>query len=338
MHARRAVLDVYGDVVRVAHWAHTIRPERCARFDHARRMTEWHRRWQSECSDAARVEVAVERAGRRRVADVVTPFGWALEFQHSRIGASVYQARTDHYQGRVAWVFDTSEAAGGSLERHGNLLVWLDQRAAKNHRHPYRDGLLFLDAGPGLWLLPPDGSATWTDATGSRFARMNACAWWSRERFVSRWINGDVLPLAEPVLTPWAAARAAADPAARRRGSIEGPAAAAPRHQDRPTPCGYSGDRRQLVGATALPAAVAPLGTADPWAPVPTAAPDATAPGRAAEAEAPVARLDPWAATRSCADCGAGIPSGHVRCRDCRAAMYRPRVTPDPALPLGVKL
>lgn len=234
------------DPERVAHWRHIHRgggAPSCWSQAAARGKGEWHLRWQAECAEAARVEVPTVRDGRRRVADVVTPFGWAVEFQSSPIGRADYQGRTDHYRGRVVWVFDTCEERGGSLHLDpGGRLEWLDKRTA-NRQGRYRDGLIFLDAGDGLWMLPADGRGVTAGSDGYLRVHRGLCPWWTRERFAAAWINGPHLPLAEPVGTPWEAAEAA------RRAAAPKPAR--PQQSRRRAAdtwqCWYTGDRSALV-------------------------------------------------------------------------------------------
>lgn len=234
------------DPIRVAHWRHIVRSDTCPTVTRDRdRVTEWHRRWQTECVDADRVEVRVERDGKHRVADVMTRFGWAVEFQHSPIGRRTYQDRTDHYRGRVVWVFDfATDTYAGDFAIEDRALAWLDRRKS-NTIGPYRDGLIFLDAGDVLWLLPPGKLGVGRD--GNARIPVHRCARWSRSRFADRWLNGDVMPLEEPVATSWQLDRIRQAAAAAVAAPVV-PRVPRPRRPVEDTwQCRFDGDRDQLV-------------------------------------------------------------------------------------------
>lgn len=95
-----------GDVV-TWHWAHahTIDAESC----HVEHETEWHLGWKTRCGDADRIEVA--RGARR--ADVLTPYGWAVEFQHSAMDVREATARERDWRRRLVWVVDARDAYAG---------------------------------------------------------------------------------------------------------------------------------------------------------------------------------------------------------------------------------
>lgn len=98
----REMVAKTGDVI-TWHWAHThdesdpcqVEPE-----------TEWHLGWKSRCTDTARIEVA--RGSRR--ADVLTPYGWAVEFQHSPLSVGEVHSREADWRRNLIWVMDGREA------------------------------------------------------------------------------------------------------------------------------------------------------------------------------------------------------------------------------------
>lgn len=87
------------------HWSHYPNTEReCATAGMPE--TEWHRGWKARCEDAERIEVAV---GNRR-ADVLTRYGWSIEFQHSAQTREQIHTRRRDWKGRLVWCFDELEA------------------------------------------------------------------------------------------------------------------------------------------------------------------------------------------------------------------------------------
>lgn len=94
---KKPVVAKVGEVVS-AHWAH-LSGQDC---DTWYEMTAWHKQWQEQVPIERR-EVVI---GDHR-ADVVTPSGWVVEFQHSPIDPAEVAKREAHY-GTGIWVVDTS--------------------------------------------------------------------------------------------------------------------------------------------------------------------------------------------------------------------------------------
>jgi hypothetical protein len=105
-----AMLAKTGEVVSW-HWAHLTENPHCA----AALESEWHLGWKSEATHPG-VEVAV---GKRR-ADVLAPYGYAIEFQRSALTREEVQAREDDWERKVIWIFYAKEA----YERPGGLEFW----------------------------------------------------------------------------------------------------------------------------------------------------------------------------------------------------------------------
>jgi hypothetical protein len=93
------------------HWAHLTENPHCA----AALESEWHLGWKLEATHSG-VEVAV---GKRR-ADVLAPYGYAIEFQRSALTREEVQAREDDWGRKVIWIFYAKEA----YERPGGLQFW----------------------------------------------------------------------------------------------------------------------------------------------------------------------------------------------------------------------
>ena len=88
--------------VRIRHWAHKGQRV-CDRW--WENETEWHRGWKDQFP--ADWQEVVHRApdGERHIADVKTPNGWVLEFQHSKIQPDERRSREEFYRGLI-WVVD----------------------------------------------------------------------------------------------------------------------------------------------------------------------------------------------------------------------------------------
>lgn len=92
-----------GDVV-TWHWAHLH--DQDADACHVEPETEWHLNWKARCPDPDRIEAV---RGNRR-ADVLTPYEWALEFQHSAISVSDARSRERDWRKHLIWIVDAREA------------------------------------------------------------------------------------------------------------------------------------------------------------------------------------------------------------------------------------
>lgn len=147
---RRPVLAKCGEIVR-SHWAHLPNTD-CSWANHPGE-TPWHADWKLTCSDAARVE---HTNGDHR-ADVISPAGHAIEFQHSPIDPVSIRARERHWV-RGHWIYDgvgTEDGQRLRLSRHPDRMdedyrsitwerprllahkatwpVWVDLGAADGH-------------------------------------------------------------------------------------------------------------------------------------------------------------------------------------------------------------
>ena len=88
---------------RVAHWAHRgIRD--CDSW--AEKETDWHRAWKNnfpaECQEFVQRD---GQSGEKHIADVRTPHGLVIEFQHSHIDPPERTAR-ERFYGNMVWVVD----------------------------------------------------------------------------------------------------------------------------------------------------------------------------------------------------------------------------------------
>ena len=89
---------------RIWHWAHKGR-RHC---DHWwENETEWHRAWKNQFPADWQEIVQYDEEGERHIADVKTPDGFVVEFQHSYIRPDEARKRTDFYK-KMIWVVDAT--------------------------------------------------------------------------------------------------------------------------------------------------------------------------------------------------------------------------------------
>jgi competence protein CoiA len=94
---------------RVSHWAHRGMRD-CDTW--AEKETEWHRAWKNyfpvECQEFIQHDA---QSGEKHIADVRTPHGLVIEFQHSHLDPPERAAR-ERFYGNMVWVVD-----GARLQR-----------------------------------------------------------------------------------------------------------------------------------------------------------------------------------------------------------------------------
>lgn len=88
---------------RVAHWAHRGIRE-CDAW--AEKETEWHRAWKNnfpaECQEFIQHD---GQSGEKHIADVRTPHGLVIEFQHSHLDPQE-RTKRERFYGNMVWVVD----------------------------------------------------------------------------------------------------------------------------------------------------------------------------------------------------------------------------------------
>lgn len=93
--------------VKVWHWSHRGRPP-CDPWWESE--TEWHRAWKSNFPIEWQEIVAFDPVtGEKHIADVKTPHGLVIEFQHSPISPEEIRAREAFY-GNMIWIVDGTRA------------------------------------------------------------------------------------------------------------------------------------------------------------------------------------------------------------------------------------
>ena len=114
---------------KVNHWAHKGR-RHC---DHWwENETQWHRDWKNNFPTEWQERGAVDEHGERHVADVKSPKGRVVEFQHSYIKPDEARKRTKFYD-NIIWVVDATRRKT-DWETFSEALEW-----GYTHRTPTGD-------------------------------------------------------------------------------------------------------------------------------------------------------------------------------------------------------
>lgn len=113
---------------KVWHWAHKGR-RHC---DHWwENETQWHRDWKNRFLTNWQEVPARDDSGELHIADIKTPYGLVIEFQHSAIKPDEVAKRTNFY-GQVIWIIDGSR-------RPTDLIQY--ERMLSEHRAERFDGV-----------------------------------------------------------------------------------------------------------------------------------------------------------------------------------------------------
>ncbi|MBW3243512.1 hypothetical protein KUV57_12640 [Epibacterium sp. DP7N7-1] len=133
--------------VRVWHWAH----KSTAHCDHWwESEKQWHRDWKNLFPNDWQEQGRRDESGELHIADVLTPHGLALEFQHSAIGRDEVEKRTAFHK-EVCWIVDGLRLKS-TLEQFKNALSHarpLNSRGASVYEVYYYDSR-FLKRWSGL--------------------------------------------------------------------------------------------------------------------------------------------------------------------------------------------
>lgn len=98
-HCAEPVVSKCGKI-RVWHWAHKSK-QHCDRWWEPE--TEWHRQWKNEFPVEWQERGRRDEHGELHIADVLTPHGLVLEFQHSAIKREEVEIRT-HFHKNICWI------------------------------------------------------------------------------------------------------------------------------------------------------------------------------------------------------------------------------------------
>lgn len=139
---------------RVWHWAHKSKTD-CDRWWEPE--TEWHRNWKDNFPKEWQEIVHFAPNGEKHIADVKTPSGLVIEFQHSPISREEQKAREDFY-GDMLWIVDSRRSKSDlpnfqkhigiswfNLEHKKFIQTYTDKHLPKAWR--YRDKLTLFDFG-----------------------------------------------------------------------------------------------------------------------------------------------------------------------------------------------
>jgi competence protein CoiA len=101
--------------VRVRHWAHKQSSDCDPWWENE---TEWHRAWKDQFPADWQEIVHHAETGERHIADVKTPRGWVIEFQHSYLKPEERRSRNVFYP-KLIWVVDGTRRKR-DIEQFGN--------------------------------------------------------------------------------------------------------------------------------------------------------------------------------------------------------------------------
>ena len=159
-----------GDL-KVWHWAHKGRRV-CDHWWESE--TEWHRAWKDTFPKEWQEVVQYAEDGEKHIADIKTPDGFVIEFQHSSIKAEEKLAREQFYKNMV-WVVDGKRTKNDypRFEKNydeGSWYNWPEKRY-RSVRNPE-------------WTLPK----AWLNRTVPVIFDWQVTVW------PDEWIDGDLVP------------------------------------------------------------------------------------------------------------------------------------------------
>lgn len=153
--------------IKIHHWAHKGKRNCDPWWENE---TEWHRTWKDQFpKDWQEAPHTDESTGEKHFADVKTPQGWVLEFQHSPIKSEEKLSRNQFYK-KIIWVVDGTRRM---RDKPKLLELWESGRktgtnpVVRQIHFPEESALLrdwgnssvpvFVDFGEEQlwWILPP---------------------------------------------------------------------------------------------------------------------------------------------------------------------------------------
>ena len=117
-HCRGIVIAKCGKL-RVWHWAHKSK-RHCDRWWEPE--TEWHRLWKNRFPVEWQEQGRRDENGELHIADVLTPHGLVVEFQHSAIEREEVEIRTNFHKS-ICWIVNGSRLES-SLAQFEEALEW----------------------------------------------------------------------------------------------------------------------------------------------------------------------------------------------------------------------
>ena len=88
--------------INAPHWAHETKQD--CKNDRWEKEGEWHQKWKNQFPKEWQEQI-VEVNGKKNIADIKTPKGLVIEFQHSHIEPEEQRARENNYKNMI-WVVD----------------------------------------------------------------------------------------------------------------------------------------------------------------------------------------------------------------------------------------
>lgn len=156
--------------VRVYHWAHNGR-RHCDQWWESE--TEWHRQWKSAFPIDWQ-EAFIQRGVRYHFADIKTPNGDIIEFQHSHISHKELYTREEFYGPRMIWVVDGTRlkrdretflqqiAFHEPNSKHDGTIEFNPRAAQIAGRWDVSKRLVYLDFGDSnLWRISVGMKGNW---------------------------------------------------------------------------------------------------------------------------------------------------------------------------------
>ncbi len=166
------VIAKCGDV-KIHHWAHKSK-RKC---DHWwENETKWHRDWKNQFSKDWQEVVHSSETGEKHIADIKTPNGLVVEFQHSPIEKDELFSRNNFYE-TIIWIVDGKRRKYDerNFDKGNSRLINEWGNTGK---------LVFFDFGErGLTYLKPNRSEDYEIGDTSK---RNLIRWIN---YVSRWGN-----------------------------------------------------------------------------------------------------------------------------------------------------
>lgn len=156
--------------VRVHHWAHRGKRS-CDQW--WENETKWHRQWKSAFPFEWQ-EVIIRSPDAYHIADIQTPNGEIIEFQHSHIGWEELSVREEFYGPRMVWVVDGTRLkrdretfmqhiAGMQSFKNRNGTIDFNPHATRIGKHwNVSNRLVYLDFGDEhLWRISIGMKGNW---------------------------------------------------------------------------------------------------------------------------------------------------------------------------------
>lgn len=148
--------------VRIWHWAHASKRS-CDPWSEPEGL--WHRTWKSHFPEEWQEIVHRATDGERHIADVQTPHGWTVEFQHSALAPEERRVRDSFYP-KLIWVVDASRRktdvpklldawnAGVEIIPALRRVSALDCAVIRDWSDCRAPVLLDVGVDPPCWLIP----------------------------------------------------------------------------------------------------------------------------------------------------------------------------------------